>query len=119
MPLQQTKPGSISDDVRKARDQVRASPMPGLPLYFTEWSTSYNPRDPIRPTDRAPIVRPLDPDHPAAGLELVELRWGLVPWFHRRPAREWKARIFAAHWDWKPGRCARRRDGRERNLTRT
>jgi xylan 1,4-beta-xylosidase len=42
-----TKPGSISDDVRKVRDQVRTSPMPGLPVYFTEWSTSYNPRDPI------------------------------------------------------------------------
>ncbi len=42
-----TKPGSVSDDVRKVRDQVRASPMPGLPVYFTEWSTSYNPRDPI------------------------------------------------------------------------
>jgi putative SOS response-associated peptidase YedK len=49
------------------------------------------PRDPIRPTDRAPIVRPLDADNPRAGLELVELRWGLVPWFHRGSAREWKA----------------------------
>lgn len=42
-----TKPGSISDDVRRVREQVRASPMPALPLYFTEWSTSYNPRDPV------------------------------------------------------------------------
>jgi len=42
-----TKPGSISDDVRKVRDQVVASPMPRLPVYWTEWSSSYNPRDPI------------------------------------------------------------------------
>jgi len=42
-----TSPGSVSDDVRKVRDQVAASPKPGLPVYFTEWSSSYNPRDPI------------------------------------------------------------------------
>lgn len=42
-----TNPGSVSDDVRRVRRQVQASPLPGLPLYFTEWSTSYNPRDPI------------------------------------------------------------------------
>jgi xylan 1,4-beta-xylosidase len=42
-----TKPGSVSDDVLRVRQQVQASPLPGLPVYFTEWSTSYNPRDPI------------------------------------------------------------------------
>jgi xylan 1,4-beta-xylosidase len=41
------KPGSISDDVWKVRGQIAASAFPRLPLYFTEWSTSYNPRDPI------------------------------------------------------------------------
>ncbi len=40
-------PGSVSDDVWTVRRQIESSPMPGLPLYFTEWSTSYNPRDPI------------------------------------------------------------------------
>lgn len=39
-------PGSISNDVWKVRGQIQAV-RPGLPLYFTEWSTSYNPRDPI------------------------------------------------------------------------
>ena len=33
--------------MRRVRQQVQASPLPGLPVYFTEWSTSYNPRDPI------------------------------------------------------------------------
>jgi xylan 1,4-beta-xylosidase len=42
-----TNPGSVSDDVRRVRNQIQVSPMPGQPLYFTEWSTSYNPRDPI------------------------------------------------------------------------
>lgn len=39
--------GSIASDVWNVRAQIDASVMPGLPLYFTEWSTSYNPRDPI------------------------------------------------------------------------
>ncbi|MDE2182728.1 MAG: cellulase family glycosylhydrolase [Alphaproteobacteria bacterium] len=40
-------PGSIVNDVMKVRREITASPERGLPLYFTEWSTSYNPRDPI------------------------------------------------------------------------
>ncbi|MGA7713479.1 MAG: hypothetical protein WCA81_16375 [Rhizomicrobium sp.] len=43
-------PGSISDDVLKVRKQVDASVMPGLPLHFTEWNTSYSPLDPIHDT---------------------------------------------------------------------
>jgi xylan 1,4-beta-xylosidase len=39
-------PGSISNDVWNVRKQIQAD-WPGLPLHFTEWSTSYNPRDPI------------------------------------------------------------------------
>lgn len=41
---------AIIDDVEKVRGQIEASPKPGLPLYFTEWSTSYNPRDPVHDT---------------------------------------------------------------------
>jgi len=40
-------PDSIVGDVRRARAQIQASRFPGLPLYFTEWSTSYTPRDPV------------------------------------------------------------------------
>lgn len=39
--------GSIVNDVVRVRHQIDASDTPGLPLYFTEWSTSYNPRDPV------------------------------------------------------------------------
>lgn len=42
-----TSPDSIVGDVRRVRQQISASKFPGLPLYFTEWSTSYNPRDPV------------------------------------------------------------------------
>lgn len=40
-------PDAIVGDVKRVRAQIEASPFPGLPLYITEWSTSYNPRDPI------------------------------------------------------------------------
>lgn len=38
-------PESIVGDVKRVRQQIEASAFPGLPLYITEWSTSYNPRD--------------------------------------------------------------------------
>jgi xylan 1,4-beta-xylosidase len=40
-------PDSIVGDIRKVRAQVQRSKYPNLPLYFTEWSTSYTPRDPV------------------------------------------------------------------------
>lgn len=38
---------AIIGDVRRVRSQIAASAMPTLPLFFTEWSTSYSPRDPV------------------------------------------------------------------------
>lgn len=38
-------PNAIVGDVRRVRQEIGASAYPGLPLYFTEWSTSYTPRD--------------------------------------------------------------------------
>ncbi len=38
---------AIIGDVLKVRREISASPFPGLPLHFTEWSTSYTPRDPV------------------------------------------------------------------------
>jgi xylan 1,4-beta-xylosidase len=38
-------PDAIIGDVKRVRAQIEASPFPGLPLFFSEWSTSYNPRD--------------------------------------------------------------------------
>jgi xylan 1,4-beta-xylosidase len=40
-------PDAVIGDVRRVRDQIEASSSPGLPLYFTEWSASYTPRDPV------------------------------------------------------------------------
>lgn len=38
---------AIIGDVLKVRKEIAASPFPNLPLYFTEWSTSYTPRDAV------------------------------------------------------------------------
>jgi len=38
---------AIVGDVRRVREQISASAFPNLPLYFTEWSTSYTPRDSV------------------------------------------------------------------------
>jgi xylan 1,4-beta-xylosidase len=38
-------PDAVIGDVRRVREQISASKYPNLPLYFTEWSTSYTPRD--------------------------------------------------------------------------
>lgn len=40
-------PDAIIADARKVRAQIAASRFPTLPLYFTEWSTSYTSRDPV------------------------------------------------------------------------
>jgi xylan 1,4-beta-xylosidase len=38
-------PDAIVGDVRRVRQEIKASKFPDLPLYFTEWSASYTPRD--------------------------------------------------------------------------
>lgn len=38
---------AIVGDVRRVRQQISESAYPSLPLYFTEWSTSYTPRDAV------------------------------------------------------------------------
>jgi len=40
-------PHAVSGDMRRTRAEVSASPLPHLPLFYTEWSASYTPSDPI------------------------------------------------------------------------
>jgi xylan 1,4-beta-xylosidase len=40
-------PDAVTGDVRRVRQQIQATKFAGIPLYFSEWSTSYNPRDPV------------------------------------------------------------------------
>jgi putative SOS response-associated peptidase YedK len=62
-----------------------------LPLVIPEGALpNLEPREHIRPTDTATIVRPLDPATPTDGVELASARWWLVPFFHKKSVREWK-----------------------------
>jgi xylan 1,4-beta-xylosidase len=40
-------PDAIVGDVRRVRSEISNSPFPNLPLYISEWSTSYTPRDAV------------------------------------------------------------------------
>lgn len=40
-------PMSVSGDVLQSRKEIAESPMPGLELHYTEWSSSYTPADPL------------------------------------------------------------------------
>jgi xylan 1,4-beta-xylosidase len=42
-----TRPEAIVGGVREVRARIDSSAMPRLPLHYTEWSTSYSPRDPV------------------------------------------------------------------------
>jgi len=42
-----TTPGTLVNEFKKARDDIRRSAFPSLPLFITEWGPSYSPRDPI------------------------------------------------------------------------
>ena len=58
-----------------------------LPLIVPGPSAAPNlePRDNIRPTERAEVLLPIE-----GGLELRTMRWGLIPWFHKKTLKEWK-----------------------------
>ena len=69
-------PDAIIGDVRHVREQISASAFPGLPLYFTEWSTSYTPRDSVHDSYiSAPYILDQAQSQPgiAAGNELLDV----------------------------------------------
>ncbi len=54
-----------------------------IPLVFPNGVPNIEPRADIRPTNKALIFRPVDAADPPAGVESVQLRWGLVPFFSK------------------------------------
>lgn len=62
-----------------------------IPLQATGPAANRPEDEPIRPTDRATILRPLDAARPVAGLEAVDLRWWLTPAFHKGPLKDWRS----------------------------
>ncbi|MEP6968024.1 MAG: SOS response-associated peptidase family protein [Pseudomonadota bacterium] len=62
-----------------------------IPLVFKDGAVpNLEPREHIRPTNIAPIIRPLDPADPFVGVELVDARWWLIPFFHKKGVKDWK-----------------------------
>jgi putative SOS response-associated peptidase YedK len=62
-----------------------------IPLTFPGGAVpNLEPREHIRPTDIAKIIRPLDASDPIAGVELVDARWWLIPFFHNKAIKDWK-----------------------------
>ena len=62
-----------------------------IPLVFEGGAVpNLEPREHIRPTNTAPIVRPVDPADPLTAVELTEARWWLIPFFHKRGIKDWK-----------------------------
>lgn len=66
----------------------------GTPVRWT--GAGRRPGDPITPTERATVLRPVDPAKPGAGLEGLEMRWWLVPAFHRGPVGDWRTMCTTA-----------------------
>jgi len=54
-----------------------------VPLVFPNGIPNIEPRADIRPTNRAWIFRPVDAGDLTAGVEPVQARWGLVPFFSK------------------------------------
>lgn len=63
----------------------------GVPLAWLDAEPNRAPSEPFKPTNRATMLRPVDPENPAAGLEGMERRWWLVPFFHKGPVAAWKS----------------------------
>jgi putative SOS response-associated peptidase YedK len=62
-----------------------------IPLIFRDGAVpNLEPREHIRPTNTAKIIRPLDASDPFVGVELVDARWWLIPFFHRKGVKDWK-----------------------------
>ncbi|QUD90583.1 SOS response-associated peptidase family protein [Phenylobacterium montanum] len=62
-----------------------------VPFHWRAASSNRPLNRPFKPTNRAPMLRAIDPANPSAGLEGLETRWWLVPFFHKGPVSGWKS----------------------------
>ena len=61
-----------------------------LPAGAAEGTSNLTWRSPMYPKYQGLFARPVDPADSEAGLEPVVGRWGVVPFFHKGPAKDWK-----------------------------
>ena len=66
-------------------EYVEACSRIGLTIVSPSAAPNLEPPENIAPTSVAPILRPAE-----GGIELCRLRWGLIPWFHKKGVKEWK-----------------------------
>jgi len=63
----------------------------GLTVMAPAVPQNYEPHFDVRPTTQALVARPVE-----GGVELVDMRWGLVPFWHRKPLKDFKLTSFNA-----------------------
>lgn len=74
-----------------ARDAIAAEfAQLGIATRWADTAASRPLDEPIRPTDAATMIRPIDPQNPRGGVEGAEVRWWMTPWFHKGDVRSWK-----------------------------
>jgi len=75
------------DDIVRALEEMLGLnlALPAGRLSNTPWARSVWPRY------QGLFVRPVDPANPGAGLEPAVGQWGVVPFFHKGPAKAWKS----------------------------
>jgi putative SOS response-associated peptidase YedK len=61
-----------------------------IPMDWADPEPNRPPNRPFKPTNRAAMIRPVDPANPMAGLVGVERRWWMVPFFHKGPTSAWR-----------------------------
>lgn len=62
-----------------------------IPIRWADAAAERPLDEPIRPTNQATMIRPSDPDDPRAGVEGLDVRWWLAPYFHKGDVRSWTA----------------------------
>ncbi|THD54553.1 SOS response-associated peptidase family protein [Phenylobacterium sp.] len=63
----------------------------GIPFAWADAEPNRPVERSFRPSNRATMIRAVDPTDPSAGLEGMERRWWMVPFFHKGPVSAWKA----------------------------
>ena len=62
-----------------------------VPLTWADPTPNRDLDQPFKPTNRATIIRAIDPADPIAGVEGLDIRWWLIPFFHKGAIKDWRS----------------------------